>query len=273
MRPGDVLDTKHVTVEFNTIFEQLTSVLTKIDPGKLNQTLGAISSALDGRGQRFGLALTDLNALLTQVEPSLTNLEAGSAALPRVAEVYADGAAELLRILDSGSRISSTIIDQQHNLDAVLMSTTGLATVGREVVDDNGDGIARLLRVLAPTTGLTMQYNEAITCGLEGLGVLSSGPTFDKPGVVDSIGFLLGRERYRYPNDLPKVAAVGGSHCLSLPSIPFDTGPPFVVADVGTDQAQYGNQGILLNSDALKQFLFGPVAGPARNSSQIGGPG
>ena len=40
----------HVTVEINTIFEQLTSVLSKIEPDKLNETLGAIASAFNGRG-------------------------------------------------------------------------------------------------------------------------------------------------------------------------------------------------------------------------------
>ena len=36
---------------------------------------------------------------------------------------------------------------------------------------------------------------------------------------------------------------------------------------------RYGNQGILLNSDGLKQFLFGPIDGPPRNTIQIGMPG
>ena len=49
--------------------------------------------------------------------------------------------------------------------------------------------------------------------------------------------------------------------------------PPYVVADIGANQAQYGNQGILLNSDGLKQALFGPIDGPPRNTAQIGQPG
>ncbi len=43
-----------------------------------------------------------------------------------------------------------------------------------------------------------------------------------------------------------------------------------MVTDIGANQAQYGNQGILLNSDALKQALFGPIDGPPRNTSQVG---
>ncbi len=87
-------------------------------------------------------------------------------------------------------------------------------------------------------------------------------------------GFTMGRERYRYPTDLPKVAATGGPQCVGgLPNVPFEARPPYVVADVGINPSRYGNQGILLNTDALKQWLFGPLAGPPRNSAQIGQPG
>lgn len=53
----------------------------------------------------------------------------------------------------------------------------------------------------------------------------------------------------------------------------MNTRPPFVVTDTGANSTQYGNQGILLNSDGLKQLLFGPIDGPPRNSAQIGHPG
>ena len=36
---------------------------------------------------------------------------------------------------------------------------------------------------------------------------------------------------------------------------------------------RYGNQGILLDSDGLKNWLFGPIDGPPRNTAQIGMPG
>jgi hypothetical protein len=93
------------------------------------------------------------------------------------------------------------------------------------------------------------------------------------PGVMTAASFTLGTERYRNPTDLPKVAASGGPQCTGLPRLPYEARPPYVVADVGTDPGKYGNQGILLNSDALKQWLFGPIPGPPRNSAQIGMPG
>lgn len=55
--------------------------------------------------------------------------------------------------------------------------------------------------------------------------------------------------------------------------VPFDAAPPFVVADVGSNPMEYGNPQLLINSDALKQLLYGPIDGPPRNSFQVGQPG
>jgi Cholesterol uptake porter CUP1 of Mce4, putative/MlaD protein len=54
LRAGQVVDAQHVMVEVNTVFEELTSVLSKINPAKLNETLGAIASAVNGRGEKIG---------------------------------------------------------------------------------------------------------------------------------------------------------------------------------------------------------------------------
>ena len=50
-KAGQVVEGDHVTVELNTVFEQLVSVLSKVDPAKLNETVGAITKALNGRGE------------------------------------------------------------------------------------------------------------------------------------------------------------------------------------------------------------------------------
>jgi phospholipid/cholesterol/gamma-HCH transport system substrate-binding protein len=273
LQPGQVIDSEHVTVEFNTVFEQLVSVLTKIQPEKLNETLGAIASAFDGRGQQFGETLTQLDQYLAKIEPSLPNLSHAVEVAPTVLNAYADAAPDLIRTAADATRISTTIVDEQKNLDAFLVSTIGLADVGNDVIGTNRQGLTDLLHLLVPTLELTNQYHEAITCTLSGLIPIATSPPLDEPGIVDSIGFQLGRERYRYPGNLPKVAATGGPHCLSLPVVPFDSRPPFVVTDVGANPAQYGNQGILLNSDGLKQLLFGPIDGPPRNTAQVGQPG
>lgn len=60
---------------------------------------------------------------------------------------------------------------------------------------------------------------------------------------------------------------------MGLPKLPFNTNPPQLITDIGANPVVYGNQQTLLNSDLLKQLLYGPIAGPPRNSAQIGQPG
>ena len=141
------------------------------------------------------------------------------------------------------------------------------------MVSTNRAPLTDLEHLLVPTTDLTNQYNPAITCGLGALLPLATGAGVPLPGAVLLQGFFLGRERYRYPHNLPKVAAKGGPQCTDLPKVGFEQRPPFVISDIGANQAEYGNQGILLNSDGLKQALFGPLDGPPRNTAQIGQPG
>ncbi|OBB17658.1 MCE-family protein [Mycolicibacterium setense] len=273
LTPGQVLDADQVTVEFNTTFQQLTDVLAKIQPEKLNATLGAMSSAFVGRGDKFGQTLTDLDHLLAKLNPSLNNLNHDLEVAPTVLNAYADAAPDLSGIADKSAQISKTVVDTQKDLDAVLVSATGLADIGNDVLGNNRQALTDLVHVLLPTTTLTDRYNEGLTCALAGANVLGSLPPSPEPGIKLNGGIIMGVERYRYPGNLPKVAATGGPHCLSLPRVPFEQRPPFVVGDIGANPGQYGNQGWLLNSEGLKNFLFGPLDGPPRNTAQIGQPG
>ena len=273
LRAGQVIQGQHVTVEINTIFQQLVSVLDKIEPVKLNETLGALSAGISGRGEKLGQTLVDLDELLVRLDPSLPDLSHEIAVAPDVLNAYADAAPDLLATVRNSTRISDTIVDSQGDLDALLVSAIGLAGIGNDVLSTNRQGITDMLHLLVPTTDLTNQYNHALTCGLAGLAPLALGPPPPVPGVLLLDSFVLGRERYRYPHNLPKVAASGGPQCAGLPNLGYEQRAPFVISDIGADQAEYGNQGILLNSDALKQALFGPIDGPPRNTAQIGQPG
>lgn len=275
IQAGQVLDGENVTVEINTIFEHLTSVLAKIEPEKLNETLGAIATAFNGRGERLGQTLDDLNSYLAKLDPSLPNLRRDIAASPAVASAYADAAPDLVRIVDNTSRLGQSIVEEQQNLDAFLVSMMGLADVGNDVIGGNRQALTDVLHLLVPTTDLADRYKDGLWCGLSGLLPLAQTPPNPIPSVIVSVNFTAGVERYRYPQDLPKVAATGGPHCkdMGLPIIPFESRPPFLVTDIGNNPWAYGNQGVILNSDGLKQLLFGPIDGPPRNTTQFGQPG
>jgi phospholipid/cholesterol/gamma-HCH transport system substrate-binding protein len=272
---GAQLAASHVTVETNTLFQQLTSVLHAIDPVKLNQTLAAISGALKGRGEKLGQTVTDFDALLKKLNPSLDNINRDLEVAPVALNAYADVAPDLVDTIDNTTKLSDTLVDQQQNLDAFLVSAIGLADAGNPVLADNRQALSDDLRMLVPTTAVASQYQDNLRCGIQGLIPFLKTPSPDRPGVDVTANFTLGVERYRYPQDLPKVAAKSGPSCQSqhLPVVPLNFRPPFLVTDVGANPWAYGNQGWLVNSDGLKQALFGDIDGPPRNSAQIGQPG
>ena len=224
-----------------------------------------------------GLArrLADLDAFLAKLEPSLPNLKHDIAVAPEAIQAYADAAPDLLGIVDNAAHVSQSIVEAREDLDAFLVSMIGLADVGTKWWATIVPALTDVLHLLVPTTDLTNRYHEALNCALAGMVPLANSPPMPVPGILVSTSFTIGVERYRYPADLPKVAATGGPHCadVDLPRLRPGSRPPFVVGDVGTNPWKYGNQGILLNSDGLKQLLFGPIDGPPRNTAQIGQPG
>ncbi|MDG4664823.1 MCE family protein [Mycobacterium sp. 236(2023)] len=273
IRAGQTLDADHVMLEANTIFEQLVSVLSTIQPEKLNETLGAIAAAFHGRGPQLGETLHNLNSVLARINPHLDALSHDLATAPPVFAAYADAAPDLMSIARDVTPLSATVVEHADDLDALLVSATGLGQVGNDVLTQNGPALAHVLDLLVPTTSLTDKYRDALNCGLGALRVMANNPPLNEPGVEVLAGFFWGQERYRYPSDLPKVAATGGPQCTDLPQVPYGKAPPFVIADTGANPWKYGNTGIVLNSDLLKQILFGPTDGPPRNSAQIGHPG
>ncbi len=277
LRAGDTIPlgdkNTAVTVEINTVFQELTQVLGKIDPAKLNETLGAIETATNGRGQKIGQALSDLDSFLAKLDPSLSALSHDLSVFPAVANAYGDAASDLAKTADKATTVSQTIVDEQQNLDAFLISTIGLANIGNDVVGGNRQALTDVLHELVPTTNLTNQYHQALWCALAGAANVVKAPPLPDPGIKILFSIQWGAERFRYPSNLPKVAATGGPQCENLPLVPPDVAPQYVVADVGANPWQYGNQQLLINSDALKQLLYGPIDGPPRNSLQIGQPG
>jgi phospholipid/cholesterol/gamma-HCH transport system substrate-binding protein len=270
---GQTLQGEHVMVEINTVFQQLVSVLAQIDPPKLNESLGALAKAFSGRGPQLGQSLSDLDSFLAKYEPSLPALRHDLEALPAVSNAYADAAPDLVKTVANSNRISQTIVDEQRNLDALLISAIGLGDIGNDVLSTNREALTNVLHLLVPTTDLTSVYHEVFTCSFGGLAVIAHNAPLSEPSINISASLTWGGERYRYPTNLPKVSATGGPQCMGLPRIPFNKNPQQLISDIGANPVGYGNPQLLINSDLLKQLLYGPIAGPPRNSAQVGMPG
>ena len=81
LKPGAVLHSRNVTVEVNTVFQNLQAVVQALDPAKLNAILSAFAQSLRGKGDRLGQAITDANNVLAECQPPDGNDRQGLAVI------------------------------------------------------------------------------------------------------------------------------------------------------------------------------------------------
>jgi phospholipid/cholesterol/gamma-HCH transport system substrate-binding protein len=229
LRAGAVLQSQNVSTEVNTVFQNLTSLLHQIDPAKLNAVLSALAQSVRGKGQSIGRAITDANQVLLALNPRSDTARADWQALAGFSNTYSAAAANLIAVLDAASTTSTAVTDNAQALDALLLNTAGFAQAGIDLLGPNKDNLVRSINDLAPTADLLMKYNPEYTCLLVGAnwfldhdGRAALGGANGKSIVIDA-AFLLGDDPYRYPDNLPTVAAKGGPGgkpgCGSLPIV------------------------------------------------------
>ena len=73
---GQVLKSRNVSTDVNTVFENVVSVLNQIDTAKLNSTLSALAEGVRGQGEKIGQATTDANQVLLQLNPRSDTIRA-----------------------------------------------------------------------------------------------------------------------------------------------------------------------------------------------------
>nr|WP_228032104.1 MCE family protein [Mycolicibacterium sp. P9-22] len=239
---GAVVNSRNVSTEVNTVFENLVELLRQIDVAKLNSVLTALADGLRGQGNRIGQATTDADQVLQAVNPRMDTLAQNWRSFGGFSDAYAAAAQDILTTLNAASTTSATVTGQAKDLDALLLSTTGFANSGIGLLAPNKDNLVSAVNGLAPTTDLLLKYNPTYTCLLVGAKFFLDNGGYEIYGgngrttVTDS-ALLLGDDPYRYPDNLPIVAAKGGPGgepgCGSLPDVAKNFPVRYQVTDTG----------------------------------------
>jgi phospholipid/cholesterol/gamma-HCH transport system substrate-binding protein len=225
---GQVLKSSNVSVEVNTVFENLVGVLSQIDTSKLNAVLTALAEGVRGQGERIGQATTDANQVLLALNPRADTIRADWRAIKGFSEAYGAAAPNIVHLLDALSTTSVTLTKNAKPLDALLLNVIGLSNSGIALLAPSQQNLIKAINVLEPTTNLLMKYNPEYTCMLVGAKWLLDNGGYAATGgngksfVVDG-GVLAGDDQYRYPENLPITGAKGGPGgkpgCGSLPIV------------------------------------------------------
>ena len=239
---GAVLKSQNVTVEVNTLFENVVDLVKQIDPYKLNAVLSALSEGLRGRGEQIGQSITDTNEVLLAMNSRTDTMREDFRSLKNFSDTYSGAARDLIATVDAASTTATTVTTQAGQLDQLLVGVAGLSRSGIGLLGPNKDNFVQTVNLLQPTTSLLMKYNPEITCTLvgaqktnDGLSEMLGGSN-GKSLIMDA-ALLLGDDPYRYPDNLPVVAAKGGPGgkpgCGSLPDVAQNWPVRYLVANTG----------------------------------------
>ncbi len=227
LRAGAVIpqDRSSNAIELEQVLDNVLPLLTAVKPEKLSATLGAVSQALEGRGERLGETLTTLDHHLKKFNPQLPTLNADIKELVKVSTLYADAAPDVLDALRDATVTSSTLADEEARLAALHGTTTAAAQDVTSFLRENKDNLIRLSAASRPSLELLAEYAESFPCTLRTLAGFvpamdkALGKGTNEPGLHVSVKSVPSKGKYVPGRDAPVYNATGGPKCYSVPYV------------------------------------------------------
>ncbi|MER7891548.1 MCE family protein [Micromonospora sp. NPDC094482] len=221
IRDGAVIDQDRssTAVELERVLDEALPLLQSIRPDQLAATLGALATALEGRGEQLGANIERLGAYLRQLNPAMPTIAEDVRKLATVLDSYDAALPDLLALLRDVSVTARTVTDQRTQLAAFLADTTGTAEVATGFLDRHGDQLIRLGAVSRPVLELLATYAPEYPCLVDGLVALQ--PRVEEVFAGGRMHITLEVTRdggpYQPGRDEPVYGARNGPQCYGLP--------------------------------------------------------
>jgi phospholipid/cholesterol/gamma-HCH transport system substrate-binding protein len=165
---GQVLQSRNVVAEVNTVFHDLVDVLHQIDPEKINAVLSALAEGVRGQGARIGQATSAANEVLAAYNDRMDTIHQDWRSFKAFNDAYAGAANNIVSVLDAASTTSATITSHESDLNALLLNIIGFSRSGVNLIGPNACNLVSAINGLQPTTDLLLKYNPEYTCTLVG---------------------------------------------------------------------------------------------------------
>jgi phospholipid/cholesterol/gamma-HCH transport system substrate-binding protein len=210
------------SVEIGALFSKLVPVLDALKPQQLSVILNSLAQALDGRGETLARDVNQFKAFLEKVDPHLDTFTRDISQFATTADIYADSAPDLVRVLSSAAGISrELLIPKEKDFAAALDQVVATSDDTKQVLAQNADNLIRLSGRSRPVLALLDQYSAALPCFLTGLHTFSilSNQAIGARGPFTNliIDVISNNEPYKNPKDLPSSPTSDGNNA----NLPF----------------------------------------------------
>jgi phospholipid/cholesterol/gamma-HCH transport system substrate-binding protein len=228
IRAGDTIKRTVISTEVEQVLSDLYPLLRAVQPAELNQTLNALATALEGRGDQIGENLETVDSYLKRLNPEIPALVEDLRLTASVSDTYADVLPQVGDILHNTVTTTSTLETREDRLHQLLDDVTQFSGTARAFLDDNGDNLIRLGEVSQAQLRVLARYSTEFPCLLGGL--VNNG----KMEAEAFRGFTLHIVLETLPNqprgytaaDQPVYGEDRGPACLHLPSPPWNQSNP-----------------------------------------------
>ncbi|MBA0127334.1 MCE family protein [Haloechinothrix sp. YIM 98757] len=216
---GDELrpDESEEAVQLYDAFERLTTLLEEIEPAKISTALGALSSFLEGRGERFGTMLDQLHEMTDDTDDLIALIDDGMEAVTTLSEQAVEATPDGIRALRNAVQISRTIVEERRTIHQLLTSGSTLAGEGSRLArSDNVDRFVELVRTADPITDELVADPGALPRTVHSVRELleAAPPTFKEGPWFRIRANLTTEEPYPYTaEDCPRYPGQDGPNC------------------------------------------------------------
>jgi phospholipid/cholesterol/gamma-HCH transport system substrate-binding protein len=239
-------DTSASGIELEKVLDDVLPLLQAVQPDKLSSTLTALATALEGRGQRIGDTVVTLDSYLAALNRQLPTIQSDVRKLADVLDVYNGSLPDLLTILRNLTVTSSTVTEQQVNLQAFLYDTTDFADTAEPFLVQHAGRIIQLGQLARPVLDVLATYAPEYPCFTAGIVRLQQNieGAFDTGRLHITLEITRDNGKYVAGQDEPANAANTGPECVGLPNGVQVPGPEQQVAD-GYDYGAGNHGGVL----------------------------
>ena len=263
-------DTSKESVEINKVLDDLMPVLNAVPPAKLNATLNALATALDGRGAQIGHSIDLISRLAPKLNKSLPDLQHDIKRIADVSDIADQAAPDVLRTLRNTVVTSRTIVAKRQTLAQTLNTGIGVTENATNFVADNGNRLIGVNIASRDTLALLARYSPEIPCVMQGLVKIK--PRLEQalgggqPGLHTTVELVKPRPSYKPGLDDPQYLDHRGPRCYGLPD-PKTPFPQYQMLDGTQDDQWYGRptSAALTANDQRRQHdqLLDSALGPA----------
>ncbi|AZM46535.1 ABC transporter substrate-binding protein [Streptomyces sp. WAC 06738] len=257
-------DRSENAIELEQVLDNVMPLLTAVKPAKLSATLTAMADALDGRGEKLGDTLVELDEHLRKLNPHLPTLNRDIRELVEFGHLYADTVPDLTKALRDATTTSGTIAEKAQDLGGLYGTLTTTSQDLDTFLEQNRENIIRLSADSRPTVEKMAEYAPSFPCTLRTLADFV--PVMDKalgkgtaePGLHVDVEVLPARGKYVPGRDTPRFDAGGGPRCYGVPY----TGAP---AGSGSAAGRPQSAKTLATEPATDEQALGLPNSPAEN--------